>query len=266
MSEGIAQVNGVDLYCQARGAGPPLVLIAGLASDSQSWIPVIPALAGRFTVIAYDNRGVGRTAPRDAEITVSLLADDCASLVGHLGYSKVDLIGHSMGGFVAQLCAARYPELVDRLVLVGTASSNSRRNDVLLSDMAAALEAGAGLEAWFRDLFAWIFTRGFFDDNDAVAEAVRYAIDYPYPQSSDQFRRQVEAVLRFEPVDPTLIHARTLVVTGAEDLLFPPDEGRALSEAILDAGFVVIPHAAHAVHTERPGIFVETVSNYLLQG
>lgn len=118
---GTARLNGVDVYYEVHGGGPSLVLIAGIASDSQSWLPVVAPLAEHFTVIVYDNRGVGRTTPQDADVSMALLADDCAALIEHLGYSKVHLLGHSMGGFVAQDVAARYPDRIGHLILVGTA-------------------------------------------------------------------------------------------------------------------------------------------------
>ncbi|MFC2106357.1 alpha/beta fold hydrolase [Candidatus Bipolaricaulota bacterium] len=258
-----AQLNGVDIYYEVHGGGPPLVLIAGLASDSQSWLPVIAQLAERFTVIAYDNRGVGRTAPHDTEISMTLLTDDCAALIEHLGYSKVLLLGHSMGGFIAQEVAARYPDQVERLILVGTARANTPRNGALFLDMARSLESGADLETWFREFFRWIFTARFLQDEVVVAEALRVAVEYPYPQSPAQFRRQVESVAGFVGLDASRIRAKTLTMTGSEDLLFPPEQGRALAGELPNAEFQLISNAAHSIHMEAPAAFVDAVLQFL---
>ncbi len=234
----------------------------GIASDSQSWLPGVAPLAERFIVISYDNRGAGRTAPHNAEASIALLADDCAALIEHLGYSNVHLLGHSMGGFVAQDVAARYPDRINRLILVGTALENTARNDALLLDMANHLESGTDLETWFREFFRWIFTARFLEDEAAVAEALRIAVEYPYPQTPAQFRRQAEAVVAFDAVNPSRITTRTLVMTGSEDLLFPPEEGRALAEELPNAEFVLIPGAAHSVFLEAPDAFVNAVTRF----
>jgi len=262
---GTIRTNGVELYCEVHGDGPPFLLIAGLASDSQSWLPVIPALAKRNAVIACDNRGSGRTTPPDAEITIALLAEDCAALIERLGHRRVHVLGHSMGGLVAQALAAQHPELVDRLVLVGTAAWISKRNARLLRDMAFLLESGTDPAVWFRILLPWLFTRRFFENDAAVKEAVRYALEYPYPQSPDQFRRQVEAACRFEPIDTAQVRAETLVLTGAEDLLLPPDEGRRLAERLPNARFSTIAGAAHSIHMEAPDAFARAITQFLAE-
>jgi len=260
---GIAQLNGVDIYYETHGDGPPLVLVAGLASDSQSWLPVLEPLAERFTVIAYDHRDVGRTVSHATEVSMALLADDCAALMEHLGVAEAHVLGHSMGGFIAQELAARDPDRVDRLILVGTALENTARNDALLLGMARSLGSGADREAWFREFFRWIFTARLLQDEAAVTEALRLAVEYPYPQTPEQFRRQVEAVVRFDPVDPSRIGAKTLVMTGSEDLLFPPEQGRILAEELPDAEFLQVPGAAHAIHVEAPDAFVGAVLRFL---
>lgn len=260
---GTAQLNGVDIYYEIHGDGPPLVLIAGLASDSQSWLPVIEPLSRWFTVIVYDNRGVGRTTPADAEIEISLLADDGAALIDRLGHSKVHLLGHSMGGLVAQDVAARYPDRIDRLVLVGTSLSVHADLRALLHDLACFLDASTDVAAWYRELFRWLFTKRFLRDEAAVAEAARLAMEYPYPQSAEQFRRQVEAVARFPGGDPESIGARTLVITGAEDLLVPPELGAALAARLAHAEHLVMQGVAHSIHMEAPDAFVDAVVQFL---
>src|SRR5437899_7562419 len=164
--------DGIDSYYEIQGEGAPLLLIAGLASDSQSWQPVIAELASHYRVITVDNRGTGRTTPQDAPTSIRAMTDDCVALLDHLGLPSVHVLGHSMGGFVAQDCAIRHPERVDALVLAATSSVSPRRNNDLFSDWADALSNGADMSAWFRNLFYWIFTARFFDDGRGIEEAV----------------------------------------------------------------------------------------------
>lgn len=259
------QVNNVSLYYEIHGTGEPLMLVAGLGSDSQSWQPVMEELSRHFLVIAPDNRGTGRTVPQDVETSIRQIADDCMVLAKHLGFSSFNLLGHSMGGFVALDLATRYPDAVDKLILAGTSASNPKCNDVLFSDWASALESGMDKMLWFRSIFYWLFTEQFFKNEDTVDAALRYAVDYPYPQSAVAFRKQVEAIAGFECFEQlSSITAKTLVISGQEDILFPPDASTSIAQAIPGAVFSVIAHAAHSIHMEKPQVFTDHVLDFLL--
>jgi len=257
-------VNGVDLYYEERGNGAPLLLIAGLASDSQSWLPVLPGLAERFRVITVDNRGSGRTAPLDATTSIGTMADDCAALLGHLRLEAAHVLGHSMGGFVAQDLALRYPASVAKLVLAATASRSSKRNEDLFTGWADALDAGAAPDRWFRNLFYWIFSARLFEDPRAVGDFVRFAVEYPYPQTARAFRNQIEAIARFDGTGQlSRIAAPTLVVAAAEDLLFPMEACKQLARSIGGAELAVVDAAGHSLHVEQPADFNQQVLRFL---
>lgn len=259
-----AQINNLDLYYEIHGKGTPLMLIAGLASDSQSWQPVIKDFSRNFQVLTPDNRGVGRTVPQDIDISIEKIADDCIALIKHLGLSYVNVLGHSMGGFVALDLAIRYPDYVNRLILAGTSASNSNRNNALFSDWASYLGNGMDSNIWFRNLFYWIFSTNFFKNEAAVDVAVRFAIEYPYPQSAVAFRNQVNAIKNYDCTkDLSGIGAKTQVIVGKEDLLFPPEAGVALALAIPEAKFSVIDNAAHSIHMEQPQAFIDCVLGLL---
>jgi len=120
-----AEVNGLSLYYESHGEGPPLILLHGGLGSGEMFGPVLPALAARHRVITVDLQGHGRTADIDRPIDVRLMADDIAALIDHLGLDKPDLVGYSLGGGVALHTAARYPQKVGRLVV---ASAYARRD------------------------------------------------------------------------------------------------------------------------------------------
>ncbi len=258
-------VNGIRLHYETHGDGVPLLLIAGLASDSQSWLPIQGDLAAHCRVIAPDNRGAGRTTPQDVDISIPNIADDCVALLRHLQLPAVHVLGHSMGGFAALDMALRHPDSVDKLILVGTAASSGPRNNALFSDWAAQRTAGTDLSAWFRNVFYWIFSTRFFENERAVQDAVRLAVEYPYPQSAVAFRKQVEAIVRYDGSNGLAgIRSKTLVIAGGEDLLFPVDRCAGLARSIPGAALAVMDHAAHAIHTEQPRAFARRVLDFLL--
>lgn len=257
-------INGVNLYFEIYGSGSPLMLIAGLGSDSQSWQPIIKDLSRHHRVIIPDNRGIGRTMPQDIETSIQMIADDCIALIKYLGLSSANLVGHSMGGFVALDCAIRYPECVSRLILAGTSAFNSPRNNALFRDWASYLESGMNIEHWFRNLFYWIFTERFFDNQSGLNDALKFAIEYPYPQSKIAFAQQVNAIEAFNCLESLpSINIKTLIVCGKEDLLFPYPESFGVLRAIPRSIMSVIENAAHAIHMENPKAFTHCVLNFL---
>lgn len=252
------------LHYETRGSGAPLLLIAGLASDSASWLTVWTPLASRYRVIAPDNRGVGRTRPQDAAASIDAMADDCAALLDCLGIARAHVLGHSMGGFVAQRLASRHPALVHRLVLVATGAAPGAANVVRFRDMADRLESGEAPDAWFRRLFGLVFTPRFLADPFNAEAALRWALDYPYAQSAAGFRRQADAVAAFDGrADLARIVAPALVLAGAEDQMFPASDVEAFAAQLHGARFAALAGAAHAVHTEQPKAFVEAVASFL---
>jgi pimeloyl-ACP methyl ester carboxylesterase len=128
-----AEVNGINLYFETHGAGRPMLLLHGGLGSGEMFGPTLPTLAERHQVIAVDLQGHGRTADVDRPLDVRLMADDIGALVDHLGLDKPDLVGYSLGGWVALHTAAKYPAKVGRLV----AASANIRPDAIYPEMRA---------------------------------------------------------------------------------------------------------------------------------
>jgi pimeloyl-ACP methyl ester carboxylesterase len=257
-------VNGVDLYYECHGKGNPLMMIAGLASDSQSWQPIVEDLSLHHLVILPDNRGVGRTKPQEVETSIQQIADDCMALTAHLGLSSVTLLGHSMGGFVALDCAIRYPASVSKLILAGTSAFSSERNNALFHDWVLYRRSGMDLERWFRNVFYWIFSKRLFENKETLDDAVRFAIKYPYPQGDIAFEKQVKAIKEFDCQEKLpSIKAETLIMCGKEDLLFPPEDSVKVLQGITRTSVFLVEDAAHSIHMENPKAFTKRISHFV---
>ena len=104
--------NGAaSVYYETTGSGRPLLLIAGTATDCTSWGALLPLLPSRQYIL-IDNRGSGQTRV-DGPIELAEMVDDCAALLDHLGLERVDVVGHSLGGFLGLALAATHPERVN---------------------------------------------------------------------------------------------------------------------------------------------------------
>lgn len=118
-----ARVNGITMYYEQHGVGEPLLLINGLGADITLLAPLIAWFARSHRVVAFDNRGAGRTGKPDAPCTIGLMAADTAALMDALSPERVSVLGISMGGRIALELALSHPDRVGRLVLVSTSAA-----------------------------------------------------------------------------------------------------------------------------------------------
>ncbi len=121
------QVNNIHMYYEIHGQGEPLVLIGGLSNDVSDYATMIPWLAQKYRVIAFDNRGVGRTDKPDAPYSIKMMADDTAGLLSSLGIKQAHVLGVSMGGRIAIELALQHPVLVKSLILASTYAERQKR-------------------------------------------------------------------------------------------------------------------------------------------
>jgi len=257
--------NGqAEIYYETHGAGQPLMLIAGLSSDSQSWISILPELSKHFRIIIFDNRGCGRTKCDAGKIRIEEMVCDAIDLLDYLDIQKTHLLGHSMGGMIAQKLCLMHPERVDKLILAATSSFSTERNKLLLNDLARYWEGGMEMEFWFRNLFYWIFTEKFFESPDLVAENIKFAIEYPYPQSLEGFKEQVELICNFDMRENMgQIDKNALIVSGSQDILFPPGDVFHAFSTLKKAEFKIINRTAHSLFIENPTDFIKNIMGFL---
>lgn len=263
------QLPTANLYYdihQATGAepsNPPLVLLAGLASDSLSWRAMIHSLSQQRQVITLDNRGSGRTES-DTDITLLQMAKDCLALCDHLNLERVDLLGHSMGGLIALQAAHLAPDRINRLVLCNSSVKQCPRNLMMLQDWADDLDRWGPTAKWYRTFFYWILTPGFFKEPQTVNDLVELALSYEHGPTAKGFRAQVDAMATVD-ASPWLktIEAPTLVVTASSDLLLPPGSDAAGLAALPHSTVKCIDGVGHSMPTEAPKLLSNLVLEFL---
>ncbi len=115
-----AKVHGHDVAYRQAGEGPLLVMVHGIAGSSSTWVPVMPLLAERFTVIAPDLLGHGESAKPRGDYSLGAYASGIRDLLGVLGHERATVVGHSLGGGIAMQFAYQFPQMAERLVLVAS--------------------------------------------------------------------------------------------------------------------------------------------------
>src|SRR3972149_6587397 len=151
-----ARVNGIQIHYRERGEGYPVFLIHGYTGNLRNWALQVPVLSREFRMVSMDHRGHGHsdkpTGPED--YSLELMTEDAYGLLEHLGIRECYVVGHSMGGVVAQLLALNHPEPVRALVLVDTAAEvpDGFRPQVRAPLLDIAREQGmeAGFEGQLR--------------------------------------------------------------------------------------------------------------------
>ncbi len=259
------KLGNMKMYYEVCGKGEPLLLIAGLASDSSSWGGVIKDLSSNFTTVIFDNRGCGRSSTPEEPYTIEDMAGDCIKLLDGLKIERCHVLGHSMGGYIAQVLALQYPERVDRLVLESTSFVSSKRNNELYKGFLNELERGSSSEAVVRGWIPWLFSPKTISDTSFIESFVKAASEYPYPQTAKGFAGQINAIASFDGKNAAAsIKPNTLVLEGGQDALITPQEVQALAKLIPASKYAALDGAGHALHIERPKEFVREVTGFIL--
>ena len=256
-----AQLGDITLHYQVRGHGEPLLLIMGYRGSSFMWGEAfLSLLAQHFQVVVFDNRGTGLSAKPDTAYTMATMADDTADLLAHLGLSRVNVFGVSMGGMIAQELALRHPRRVKRLVL-GCTSCGGPLAIGPPAEVLARLIVPPDLprEEAVRQQWSIMFSPEFLAQRpDLLNDLTARALAHPTPLHTTL--RQLVAVLRFNTYGRLgQITAPTLVVTGAADLVIHPANSSMLVERIPGACLHTLPRAGHGFFWELP----EAVETFL---
>ncbi len=259
----VLSVDDADLYYETAGDGPPLLLIAGLASDHASWGPVTPFLAKAFTTIIPDNRAAGQTKTR-GPVSIETMARDYVALLDHLQIERAHVLGHSMGGVIALALADMAPDRIGKLVFAASCARRPARAISVVDTILALREAGVSDELWLRSFFHWLFRPALFENRNAVDASIALAIAYPHAQSVEDMRRQIDAVRSFDASAlPAKIDKSMLVLAGEHDLMFTPAEVAESFKDARKAAHRTLSGAAHSLHWDQPAAFSENVISFL---
>ena len=260
----IIRVNKIDFYYEDCGKGYPLILISGLGSNSMSWKTVLNILSKHYRVITFDNRGAGRSGAPDGAYSISQMTEDLNGLLEYLNIDKAHVLGHSMGGFIAQELALKYPEKINKLMLCCTMDKLSKRNKVLFESMYSSWKNGLSKYIWFRKLYCWVFSPKFFEDEQIIEFAVQFALEYPYQQTLAGFYGQLKACEGFSTFEGLKnVYHDTLVLSGEDDNLITPLECEIMRDKITNSKSVVISGVGHTPHVENKEEFSKNILEFL---
>jgi pimeloyl-ACP methyl ester carboxylesterase len=261
------EANGIRYAYRRFGepTGTPLVLMQHFRGGMDHWDPAVTdGFAATRPVILFDNAGVAGSSGKTPE-TIDAMADHAADFIKALTLAEVDVLGFSIGGYVAQALALRNPGLVRRLMLVGTAPRGGEpATDPKYPEYARSTDPSTGESA--LEAFLYLFF-GPSPESQAAGRAFwerrhRRTVDVDPPSSPQTMAAQIAAISEWrEPrgeryAELAAIKAPTLVVNGKRDIMVPTVNSFILSQNIPNAQLIIYPDSGHGSLFQFPELFV----------
>ncbi|MEH1873572.1 alpha/beta fold hydrolase [Nostoc sp.] len=257
------QINGIDLFYDIKGTGEPLLLIAGFLCDHAYWSLIMPSLVSHYQVIRLDNRGMGRSSAPENPYSLKLMAHDVAVLLDRIAIDKVHLVGHSMGGQIAQELVLAHPEKVQSLMLLSSLAKGDRLFNSIIETWGDLCK-NVDLKLYQKVVLPWIFTDTFYSIPGMIEGLIEFAIRYPFPPAAHSLNYHSRAMLEFDTTDRLQqIHCPTLVLVGKQDILTPLKFSQQLAQGITNAELLVLNGGGHGFLIESPDAVVSAMLNFL---
>jgi pimeloyl-ACP methyl ester carboxylesterase len=243
-----------------QSEGIPLLLLQHFTGTMDNWDPqVTDGLAEHFPVVLFDNKGIGATLGETPD-NIEAMAQDALSFVKALGLTKVNLLGFSMGGFIAQQIALDAPDLVHKIILAGTGPKGGEG----LASSEAALYATVGMSPTEQKLY-------FFYKPTVTSRALGLqsldrintrTVDRDPETSLQGIQSQLKAIIGWSRPDGTVfeklsrIKQPVLVVNGSDDIICPTVNSILLFQYLSNARLSLYPDAAHGSIFQYPAAFL----------
>ena len=238
-------IGDVNTWYDEDGSGEPLVLLHGGLCTNETWGAQTPVFAERFRVIAPERRGHGHTADVPGPLTYDAMASDTIGFLDKVVGGPAHLVGWSDGGIVALLVALARPDLVNKMVVMGT---NYDVDGIVegVEDVFANMDPNGDEMAMFRSLYQM------------------HSPDGPdhWPTVFGKFAEMTQREPHIPPAELGRISNRTLVVVGDDDMI-SLDHTAALFGLLPNAELAVIPGTSHAVGMEKPELLNRIILDFL---
>lgn len=255
--------DGARIHYEVHGAGDPVLLIMGLGSNAYGWYRTIPWLAERYRVIAFDNRGTGRSDVPDGAYSMAQMAHDTAAVLEASGHARAHVVGASLGGMIAQRFTIANPERVRSLVLICTTPGGPNAVQPTPDVTMALLQGGEDPSTVYRRNAWFLYGE---DTRNNHTQRIEEDLEYrgKIPTQPAGYLGQIQAAMGHDTWDELAsIRVPTLVVHGDADLLVPTANGMHLAERIPGATLTLIPGGGHMLQSDALGPVREAVLGFL---
>jgi pimeloyl-ACP methyl ester carboxylesterase len=268
-------IHGHERAFVKVGSGPVLLLLHGLGCDHTTWQSVIFSLARRYTVIAPDLLGHGRSAKPRADYSVGGYANGMRDLLTVLGIDRVTVVGHSFGGGVAMQFAYQFPERTERLILVAPGGLGPEVTPAIRAitlpgfDQVMGVLTLPGYRHLAKTLLRALASSGISRARD-LDEVAQIVDSFKDKRARAAIRHVVSAVVDWRGQVVTMADRAYLtqampmcVVWGSDDAVIPVRHASVAAELAPTATIEVIANAGHFPHKDHPQRFVKIVHDFI---
>ena len=260
----VSATDGTRIHYEVTGkpGATPVLMIQGLGASKNAWNLQRIAMATRFRIISFDNRGAGRSDKPTVPFTLEQMAEDAISVLDAAGIETAHVVGASMGGVISQIVAVKHPHRVRSLTLVCTACRNHPWRQELLQSWAKTAEEKGMIEVG-KEAAQWVMSPRSFR---RLVPAFTWMGPLAALRPRHSFVSQIHAILntREDLVDQlSTITAPTMVIVGNQDILTPRGDSEEIAERIPNAELVVISGAAHGLMMEHSSTFNKILIEFL---
>lgn len=264
------EANGTRFAYRKFGAetGTPVVFLVHFRGTMENWDPnMVAPIAKERPVILFDNKGVGETNGQTPE-TISEMAQDAATFIKALGLNKVDILGFSIGGMVAQELALQEGDLIRRIVIAGSSPEAGVRPEPVIFERMT--RHGGNVDTAIDD-FMFFFYKSTETSKSAGMDSLQRIMSQKQFESSDQVQAaQLNALAKWAQPKPDQdydwlknIPHPALVTNGIEDVMVPTKNSFILSEKLPNAQLIIYPDSGHGHLFQFPELFAENVNSFL---
>jgi pimeloyl-ACP methyl ester carboxylesterase len=261
--------DGAQIVYRRLGSGKPVVVLNGFAATNADWDPsFIDRLAFSNELILLDNRGIGRSTDNGQPFDIAKLANDAARVIEMLGIERVNVLGWSMGGFIAQTLAVQQPGRINKLVLLSTDTGGPDADRASAAVWSQLIDMSGTPQDQARRLLSLLFPRAIAESiyrefGDIVA-AARAQL------SPDLVNRQAAAMDAWHRIGMgnrlRQMNVPVLVATGTADIVIPPSNALKLVNTIPGAWLAQFNGGGHAFMAQYPRPLADLINSFLELG
>lgn len=264
------EVEGISYAYKRFGkeTGIPVVLLVHFRGTMENWDPnMVGPIAKERPVILFDNKGVGETKGQ-TPTTIAEMAQDTAKFIKALGLNKVDILGFSIGGMVAQELALQEENLIRRIILAGTGPESGINPE---PEIFERMSRNSGDAKTALDDFMFFFYGSTETSKSAGLASLQRIINQKKFESSDQVQQaQLQALAKWSKSKSNKdynwlqnIKHPVLVTNGKDDVMVPTKNSYILAEHLPKAQLIIYPDSGHGHLFQFPELFAENVNSFL---
>jgi len=257
------RAGDIEISYNEFGNGYPLILIMGYSGEKEFWSGLlIEELSKSFRVIIFDNRGIGGSTSSEKEFTIELFAEDTKNFLDALGIEKANILGWSMGTYIAQELILKYADKVNKLIMVSACCGGKESVTASQDVVDELLDTSGTLQEIGERFIKLLFPPEFVKSQDDMSWIYSNIKREPHLEN---IKKQGEALGKWKGDCERLhnIKNSVLLITGCDDIIIPPQNSFLICNKIPGSWLIQFRGAGHGLMFQYPKRLSNTIKLFL---